>query len=224
MPTCPHGHESTTADYCDECGALISAPAPSRPAEPERIDTNRSHRTEVLRAPPPDGELCPSCSTPHPGDARFCESCGLDLTVPVRTTGHEPAGWIVEVSADRAYYDRVAPDGVPFPGHRPASRFPLRSSEVMIGRRSESRGIAPEIDLSGALADPGVSHRHALLMRRADGGYDLVDTGSTNGTTINDGAMPIAPSVPVELADGDRIHLGAWTTITVRFEGPGSTT
>jgi pSer/pThr/pTyr-binding forkhead associated (FHA) protein len=94
--------------------------------------------------------------------------------------------------------------------------FPLQAGEVAIGRRSDSRGIHPDIDLSGAVADPGVSHRHALLVRRVDGGYDVVDTESTNGTTMNDGVEAIGPSVPVELVDGDRVHVGAWTTITVR--------
>jgi pSer/pThr/pTyr-binding forkhead associated (FHA) protein len=44
------------------------------------------------------------------------------------------------------------------------------------------------------------------------------DLGSTNGTTINDGADPIDADAPVPLGDGDRIHLGAWTTITLRAQ------
>jgi pSer/pThr/pTyr-binding forkhead associated (FHA) protein len=43
-----------------------------------------------------------------------------------------------------------------------------------------------------------------------------VDPGSTNGTTLNDAPAAITPNTPVALADGDRIHLGAWTTITIR--------
>ena len=129
--------------------------------------------------------------------------------------------WIAQITADRAYYDRVAPDGVSFPATRPAPMVPLQSSEVTIGRRSESRGIRPDIDLSGALADPGVSHYHALLVRRTDGRYDVIDAGSTNGTTMNDEMTPISPSAPVGLSNGDRIHLGAWTTITVRLRASG---
>jgi hypothetical protein len=32
---------------------------------------------------------------------------------------------------------------------------------------------------------------------------------------LNDDTEPIAPDVPVRLAPGDRVHLGAWTTITL---------
>ena len=92
----------------------------------------------------------------------------------------------------------------------------LAAAEVLIGRRNEARAIEPAIDLSGPLADPGVSHRHALLTRLEDGDYQLADLDSTNGTTLNEGDVTLEPGRPHRLADGDRIHLGAWTTITVR--------
>jgi pSer/pThr/pTyr-binding forkhead associated (FHA) protein len=40
-----------------------------------------------------------------------------------------------------------------------------------------------------------------------------VDPGSTNGTTVNGSADPIPVNVEVPLRDGDRIHIGVWTTI-----------
>jgi pSer/pThr/pTyr-binding forkhead associated (FHA) protein len=55
-----------------------------------------------------------------------------------------------------------------------------------------------------------------MLLRQDDGSYVLVDPGSTNGTTLNDDLTPIAVNVPVPVADGDRIHVGAWTTLTLR--------
>jgi pSer/pThr/pTyr-binding forkhead associated (FHA) protein len=57
---------------------------------------------------------------------------------------------------------------------------------------------------------------HAVLLAQADGSWAVLDPGSTNGTTINDDPIPIRTNVPIPLADGDRIHLGAWTTITLR--------
>ena len=42
------------------------------------------------------------------------------------------------------------------------------------------------------------------------------DLGSTNGTMVNDDPTPIAPQLAIPLADGDRVRVGAWTTITVR--------
>jgi pSer/pThr/pTyr-binding forkhead associated (FHA) protein len=43
----------------------------------------------------------------------------------------------------------------------------------------------------------------------------IIDQDSTNGTTLNGSPDPIPPHVPVPLNDGDRIHIGAWTTITL---------
>jgi pSer/pThr/pTyr-binding forkhead associated (FHA) protein len=62
-----------------------------------------------------------------------------------------------------------------------------------------------------------VSALHALLLARPDGGWELVDLDSTNGTTVGDATDPIAPNTAVALAHGDRIKLGAWTTITILF-------
>ena len=44
----------------------------------------------------------------------------------------------------------------------------------------------------------------------------LVDRGSTNGTSVNVGTDVIPLGTLVPLRDGDRIYLGAWTTITIR--------
>ncbi|MFD0330538.1 FHA domain-containing protein [Streptacidiphilus monticola] len=43
----------------------------------------------------------------------------------------------------------------------------------------------------------------------------VIDQDSTNGTTLNGAPDPIPAHTPVALKDGDRIHVGAWTTITV---------
>jgi pSer/pThr/pTyr-binding forkhead associated (FHA) protein len=59
---------------------------------------------------------------------------------------------------------------------------------------------------------------HAVLVARSDGGWDLVDLGSTNGTTLAGAGGPIAAHVPVPLADGSVVRLGAWTTITVSVD------
>jgi pSer/pThr/pTyr-binding forkhead associated (FHA) protein len=124
--------------------------------------------------------------------------------------------WVAEIVADRQLYDRIAPDGLVFPEGRDAVTVALREPEVLVGRRHEGRGIGPAIDLSGPLADPAASHRHAVLARLDDGDYTVADLGSTNGTELNDGQVTIESGRPHRLADGDRIHLGAWTTIVVR--------
>lgn len=136
-----------------------------------------------------------------------------------------PTGWSVLVAADRDYYEAMMALGGPeaaaltFPPYSPERWLPLIGERVRIGRRSTSRAIFPEIDLSAPPEDPGVSHLHAVLLAQPDGTWVLVDPGSTNGTTVNGATDPIAVNVPVPVGAGDRIHVGAWTTITLFLEG-----
>jgi pSer/pThr/pTyr-binding forkhead associated (FHA) protein len=44
----------------------------------------------------------------------------------------------------------------------------------------------------------------------------ITDLGSTNGTTLNDSDDRLPEGEETPLIDGDRIHVGAWTTITIR--------
>jgi pSer/pThr/pTyr-binding forkhead associated (FHA) protein len=123
------------------------------------------------------------------------------------------------VTADRAYYDNVQAAGGPdaaaigFPVYCPERRFRLAGAEVRVGRRSESRGIHPEIDLTGPPADPGVSRLHALLVAAPDGTWSVVDPGSANGTLVNGREIPPGTTVPLRV--GDVIHLGAWTALKI---------
>ena len=129
------------------------------------------------------------------------------------------ATWTAVVGADRAYYERVqavtGPEGaaVAFPSYCAERRFQLVGNQMRIGRRSVSRGLSPEIDLTGPPADPGISRLHAVLIAMADGGWAVLDPGSANGTLVNGSEIGIGDQVP--LHDGDRINLGAWTAITV---------
>jgi hypothetical protein len=130
------------------------------------------------------------------------------------------ARWFTVAAADRAYFDGVIAAGGPdvatieFPRYCPERRFRLTGREMRIGRRSTSRGIDPEIDLTGPPTDPGVSHLHAVLLAEPDGSWAVLDPGSANGTLVN--GREIAAGERVPLRDGDRIYLGAWTLLTVR--------
>jgi hypothetical protein len=238
MPTCPNGHRSVATDYCDQCGAKLDggppSAAPPPPQGPAPLDP-------ALAAPGPATATCPNCQSPSGPDDKFCEVCGFDFAagtlpaapVPVAASpapdplpaspATTPAAtgpvWAAIVAADRAYYERTSPDGVPFPEHCPERTFTLTQDEVLVGRRSESRGIHPEIDLSGAPEDTAVSRSHAVLRRQPDGSYLLVDPGSTNGTHLNDDPAPLQPGLAVPVKDGDRIYVGAWTRITLRAPG-----
>ncbi|WP_280688748.1 FHA domain-containing protein [Kitasatospora sp. GAS204B] len=130
--------------------------------------------------------------------------------------------WVAVVAADREYFTdmmaRSGPEasGLFFPPYCPERRIPITGrGQLRIGRRSQHKGTVPEIDLSVPPEDPGASHQHALLAEQPDGSWVLVDQDSTNGTTVNGGPDPIAPHTAIPLTEGDRIHIGAWTTITL---------
>ncbi|HUY52235.1 MAG TPA: FHA domain-containing protein [Streptosporangiaceae bacterium] len=250
MATCPAGHDSGSSDFCDVCGMRIGAPAgvplavppaaapPDTAAEPcPRCGTARSGQFceacgfdfDAGQAPGPERpdvgsgrHLRPATWTAsdsgrHPGPATWAASDSG------RARG--PATWTAVVSADRAYYDMVIAAGGPdagvvqFPGYCPERRFPLTGPQVRIGRHSASRGLQPEIDLSGPPTDPGVSRLHAVLIAEPDGSWAVLDPGSENGTLVND--SEIATGVRVPLRDGDHIHLGAWTVLTIQAVHPG---
>jgi FHA domain/Double zinc ribbon len=205
MPVCPQGHESSTDDFCDLCGT----PMQVVPVDPADGPSRPSHRTELVSAAAaqPAGEPCPVCRALRAPDAAFCEACGHRFG----TDSAAPAAWIVEVQADRDYFDRSAPEGVGFPAEPHSTTLRLDAAAVVVGRRREGRA-----DVECAIDDPGVSRVHAKFVRDADGSYAIVDQGSTNGTRLNGDTVPIPVDEPVPLVDGDRIHVGAWTTITLR--------
>jgi len=243
MPTCPAGHESASTDFCDNCGMRIGGAAPTASASATSSPGGASPAgaADIAAAagpPPAPAEPCPLCATPRSG--QFCEACGYDFASGSAPAGAAPAasagpgaaapvtgdaaasgpGWTAVVTADRAYFDSVVagegPDAgtLEFPGYCPERRFRLAGQEMRIGRRSVSRGLEPEIDLTGPPADPGVSHMHAVLIAQPDGGWAIVDPGSANGTKVNDNDLSVGVRLP--LHDGDRICLGAWTMLTIQ--------
>jgi hypothetical protein len=199
---CPSGHDSLTGDYCDQCGARIAGAATILPVA-EEIDTSPAVRREP----------CPVCGAARSGDDRYCEGCGYDFHAPPPA----PGTWEAIATADRAQFDRLAVAGVNFPDGYGERRFALHEGENRIGRsRGHPGEEAPEIDLATVPVDPGISRLHAVLERRPDGICVLRDLGSTNGTALNDEPAPIAPHTDVTVSEGDRIRVGAWTTIIVR--------
>ena len=196
--TCPEGHRSETPDYCSICGVAIPG-APTVGVSADR---------------------CPNCGSSLGEDMR-CISCAYLVGASDSVAPWLAEHWEVVIRPDRAYYDMLEPDGMDFPDRTSTRRVPLTGDYVRIGRRSKTKGVQPEIDLSDALEDTAVSHRHAVFMRQPQGTWALVDQDSTNGTYLNDDEDPVPANQPLPLSDGDRIHVGAWTTITIeRLEAP----
>jgi hypothetical protein len=155
------------------------------------------------------GSTCPLCQTARPAGDRFCETCGHDFEA-VRSPA---TGWELLIEADREYHVRFDAAGVAFPEGLDARCMALDAPELRIGRSDDSSDPdAPQI--TGAGNDPALSRRHAVLRRQDDGTYAIEDLGSTNGTEVN--GRQLAPREVIVLVDGDRLHVGAWTGMTIR--------
>jgi len=243
MPTCPAGHDSASSDFCDVCGMRVGASAqapgapaagpPDPPAEPcPQCGSARSGQfceacgfdfTSGM-APGRSGPVAPVAEPSRSGPGAPVAEPGPAVTGPGDGAASRPAGpsaaWTAVVAADRAYYDSVVAAGGPdagtvqFPEYCPERQFRLTGTEMRIGRRSASRGLEPEIDLTGPPTDPGVSRLHAVLIAEPDGNWAVLDPGSENGTLVN--GNEIATGVRVPVRDGDHIHVGAWTAITIQ--------
>ncbi|MBM4783092.1 MAG: FHA domain-containing protein, partial [Archangiaceae bacterium] len=75
----------------------------------------------------------------------------------------------------------------------------LEKGELVMGRSPE---LALQVD------DDGISRRHCKIAQAANGHFQLVDLGSTNGTYLNGIKVNVAT-----LQDGDKIQIGANTVV-----------
>jgi len=202
--TCPDGHTSATDDYCDTCGVPINAaseaPAPPPPA-PE--------------APPePAAVTCPGCGADVQG--QFCESCGYDVVAGVPAAASTVT---LALGADRAHWERMVGSGEPaFPDVAPTMTFELTGERRTLGRVRPGRTSDVDLQLTGPGADPAVSQHQCEFVRDpATGTWSVRDTDSANGTWINDADAPLPQGQAHVLAAGDRIFVGAWTSLTVNM-------
>jgi hypothetical protein len=185
--------------FCEHCGydfvsGTMPAPSPSArtSASSGLVTGGASSSTSSGSA---SGAVDPSTADPAPGPQG--ERLAWELEV-----GVDPARWQANASLRG---DEPMPTGT--------TLIPLVTATALIGRRSDSRSIKPDVDTAALTNDPAVSHRHAQLTRQDDGHWVLADLGSANGTTV--GGVDIV-GAPRSLAAGDVIEVGAWTVVTVR--------
>ncbi len=235
--TCPNGHTSTADDYCDTCGAPIAAGGGTPAAGTAGSGTTAgpaggegAAAAEVQ--PPATAKSCPNCGEDATPDALFCESCGYDFTTGTMPRPAEasaapvtplaplapaaPVEWVVERWVDPDWYAaQQADDPCPSPGLPVV--VPLTGKSVLVGRPSKSRNIHPDVDCGD---DSGVSRRQAQLTTDGQRWW-VEDLQSSNGTYVGPASGPL-PTTPVppgqrqELAEDDRVYVGAWTRLVVR--------
>ena len=117
------------------------------------------------------------------------------------------------------------PAPAPAPAPAPPRNFALRHlvsaqllpldpalGEFLVGRPDPASGIRPEVDLGPFDQNRTLSRRHAKILKR-DGAYFVrEDSGTTNGTYVNEERLQTG--VEVMLKPGDKLRFG---TIEVEF-------
>jgi serine/threonine protein kinase len=204
----------------DSCGDFADALREALGVEPYDPRRPTARVPVVAPAPAPAPDATRTLTAPE-SLASALLSEAVPLLPPAKRPAPDAAGtWTAVVTADRAYYDHVHAVNpteigtLSFPAHVAERRFRLSGPEVRIGRRSTTKGVKPEIDVTGPPTDVAVSRLHAVLTSNPDDGtWSVADLDSPNGIQVNGRDVPAG--TPVPLRAGDRIHLGAWTLITI---------
>lgn len=175
------------SQYCDECGAPLSASARKKKSSPTGNtggDTNgqKPEQSEAALAAQPSEVEQQSEATKVAKVAAFMGSAGA-------------------ASVDGPHAKLVIERG-----RSAGKQFPLSDDESQIGRWDADGGIFPDVDLDADDPEAKVSRRHARIILR-NGQYYIEDLGSTNGTFINRGRR-LLPGDRHPLRDGDEIIVG----------------
>jgi len=228
---CPNGHDSEWPDWCSVCGerigAAVEAPDGGGAPAPGVTPATAAPAAQPAVAPTPIGPTCDNCGVPRHEHDVFCESCGYDFasgSLPEVSPDEQAEAALAshavpmhaKVSVDAAFFSASVGDAdlslpIPLPGQQ---MVPLTGTRILIGRKSVSRGVFPELDVQALTDDPAVSTQHAVIERDGDGIWTLTDLGSTNGTYLSPDAMdPIEAGTAVPADAGSTFYVGAWTRI-----------
>ena len=205
--TCPSGHASATADYCDQCGAPIAAVATPL-ATDRRAARPRGGRDVAIGG----ARAVPDVRRAALGRRPLLRELRPRLPRPALGEGLGGGGerGPVAVRADAGRRDRVSGRlsrtslraGRPTDADRPPARRPARPR-----RRSTWRALM-RIRASPACTPCSNAARTAPMRSATLDRRTARRSTTTRLRWRQDSAVP--------LADGDRIRIGAWTTITVR--------
>ncbi|WP_460798476.1 RDD family protein [Microbacterium sp. GXF0217] len=204
------------------------APASS---ESVQIETGKpvlgGYRGEPASAPAP---LLPQTgmpsSSPRPPSTPAPAPAPAPQAAPQSATGAPPAP-AAQPAAPAAQPAQPAPESPSAPAHRmPAARFGLRldtgesilvSEPVLLGRNPDAAGHPGARPIALADDSRSLSKTH-LLVRPVDGGLEIVDCRSTNGSGLVRAGVEyaVAAGIPVLTTDGDVIRLGDRVASVVR--------
>ena len=140
-----------------------------------------------------DYVFCNQCGHRNPPDSNFCSSCGSPLDALDDRT--------ITLTAVDPLQDAPGPDDdlvIPVGELAKGARFTLDGDLTRLGRHPDS-----EISLD----DITVSRRHAEV-QRTEQGYVVADSGSLNGTYVNQERVERAT-----LHHGDEVQIGKFRLV-----------
>ena len=227
---CPNCAAANVASalFCEDCGYDFTTgalPTPLSPLVPPDGVAGQDPGTPAIGVPAALTPLPGAAPTPAPAAGSPPHSQVSPGPGPEAGTGPNAgtgaAEWVAELWIDPDWYGSQGADE-PCPSPGPPIVVPLTDRSLLIGRQSSSRNIHPQVDCG---ADSGVSRRHAQLTTDGQRWW-VEDLQSANGTFVGTagGSVPsssIAPGLRREVAEDERLYVGAWTKIVLRRALPG---
>ena len=144
---------------------------------------------------------CSRCSHVSPADSSYCASCGTDLSdsgIPMMLEATQVHTSVAPDAASSSAGAQLIVQG----GAKAGTVFALNEAMTTVGRH-------PESDIF--LSDLTVSRRHAEI-HAAEGGFEVRDCGSLNGTYIDRQRVETAV-----LQEGDIVQVGRFK---LEYRGP----
>jgi hypothetical protein len=191
--------------------------------QPVEVGRRLSREMDLRRQVAPKGSLAPNHFTVSlsPEDRARFDPIEEELVSELISVAKDHAvaedySFVGPVSVDIETDDSLSPGMLLVAGEMSKSADGVAATLTLpdgrrlgLGTKTLVMGRLPECDI--VLSDPNISRRHAEVRPAGNGGYEVVDLGSTNGTKLNGVVIRGAQA----LRDRDQITVGA---TSLRFE------
>ena len=223
------------AEYCEDCGAALSAAAPipvgaaaAGGGSSAASTTGASGPAETANPAGSIGSLSPvepapasPAAPPSSDDAPPDVASSSDLVTPGAALNSQPQAPTGEASSSAAASGSGPAAGATGAqtqarllavryGAPTGDEIPLIGQRLVVGRFDPETGPV-DVDLSESAESGHISRQHGELYREGDGSWMVRDLGSTNGVFVKGGdTASFGPRItaPRALKDGDELAFG----------------